>query len=83
MEKYLHIITLDVPYPPDYGGVYDLFYKLPALQQQGVKIHLHCFYKNRLPQRELEKYCEEFFITNEIRLQKICHQGCHTLLPAE
>ena len=61
MEKHLNIIALDVPYPADYGGVYDLFYKLPALQQQGVKIHLHCFYKNRLPQPELNKYCEEVF----------------------
>lgn len=61
MEKHLHIIALDIPYPPDYGGLYDLFYKLPALQQQGVKIHLHCFYKNRLPQPELNKYCEEVF----------------------
>jgi len=50
-----------VPYPVDYGGVYDLFYKLPALQQQGVKIHLHCFTKNRTEQPELNKYCEEVF----------------------
>ncbi len=61
MEKHLHIIALDVPYPADYGGVYDLFYKLPALQKQGVKIHLHCFYKNRSRQPELNKYCEEVF----------------------
>ena len=61
MEKHLHIIALDIPYPADYGGVYDLFYKLPALQQQGVKIHLHCFYKNRKPHHELNKYCEEVF----------------------
>jgi hypothetical protein len=61
MEKHLHIITLDVPYPPDYGGVYDLFYKLPALQQQGVKIYLHCFTKNRKQQPELNNYCEQVF----------------------
>jgi glycosyltransferase involved in cell wall biosynthesis len=61
MEKHLHIIALDIPYPADYGGVYDLFFKLPALQQQGVKIHLHCFYKDRTPQPELNKYCEEVF----------------------
>jgi len=62
MEKHLHIIALDIPYPVNYGGVYDLFYKLPALQQQNVKIHLHCFYKNNhSPQPELNKYCEEVF----------------------
>jgi hypothetical protein len=61
MEKHLHIIALDIPYPPDYGGLYDLFYKLSALQQQDVKIHLHCFYKSRLLQPELNKYCEDVF----------------------
>ena len=37
--------------------MYDLFYKLPALQQAGIAIHLHCFTYNRPPQKELEKYC--------------------------
>jgi len=41
----------------DYGGVFDLFYKLPALQQQGVQIHLHCFEYGRGHQEELNKYC--------------------------
>ncbi|WP_018611172.1 glycosyltransferase [Segetibacter koreensis] len=58
MDKHLHIICLNVPYPVDYGGVFDLFYKLPALQQQGVKIHLHCFEYGRGEQPELNKYCE-------------------------
>jgi len=57
MEKHLHIITLNVPWPADYGGVFDLFYKLPALQEQGVKIHLHCFDYGRGEQPELNKYC--------------------------
>ena len=57
MEKHLHIITLNVPYPVDYGGVFDLFFKLPALQQQGVNIHLHCFDYGRGHQDELNKYC--------------------------
>jgi glycosyltransferase involved in cell wall biosynthesis len=58
LEKHLHIISLTVPYPVDYGGVFDLFYKLPALQQQGIKIHLHCFDYGRGHQTELNKYCE-------------------------
>jgi hypothetical protein len=56
-EKNLHIICLNVPYPADYGGMYDLFYKLPALQKEGVKIHLHCFEYGRGEQKELNKYC--------------------------
>jgi glycosyltransferase involved in cell wall biosynthesis len=58
LEKHLHIICLDVPYPVDYGGVFDLFYKLPALQKQGIKIHLHCFEYGRGSQPVLNNYCE-------------------------
>ena len=57
MDKHLHIVALDVPWPVDYGGVIDLFYKLKALHQLGIKIHLHCFTKDRKPQEELSKYC--------------------------
>jgi len=56
-EKHLHIVTHDVPWPADHGGVIDLFYKLKALHAQGVNIHLHCFTKGRTPQTELDKYC--------------------------
>ncbi|OIR01171.1 hypothetical protein GALL_168050 [mine drainage metagenome] len=37
--------------------MFDLFYKLPALKQQGVQIHLHCFNKGDDEQDELNKYC--------------------------
>ena len=58
MDKHIHIVTHDVPWPADYGGVIDPFYKLKALHAQGVKIHLHCFTKNRKPQSALNNYCE-------------------------
>jgi glycosyltransferase involved in cell wall biosynthesis len=57
VEKHLHIIDFTVPYPADYGGVIDLFWKLPALQKAGVQIHLHCFNYGRGEQKELNKYC--------------------------
>lgn len=56
-DKHLHIITHDVPWPADFGGVIDLFYKLKALHDLGVNIHLHCFTKDRPHQDELNKYC--------------------------
>jgi glycosyltransferase involved in cell wall biosynthesis len=58
LDNHLHIICLDIPWPADYGGVVDLFYKIQSLHQLGVKIHLHCFTKDRKPQDELNKYCE-------------------------
>ena len=57
MDKHLHIIAFTIPYPVDYGGVFDLFYKLKALKEEGILIHLHCFEYNRGPQSELNKYC--------------------------
>ncbi len=57
----MHIVSLDVPYPADYGGVVDLFYKLEALQQKGIRIHLHCFEYGRGKQAELNKYCEKVY----------------------
>lgn len=59
-EKHLHIISFDIPYPPNYGGVIDVFYKITTLHQLGIKIHLHCTeYPGRDRSAELEKYCEE------------------------
>jgi hypothetical protein len=54
-------VCLDVPYPPDYGGVFDLFYKIKTLHKLGIKIHLHCFEYGRGQQDELKKYCENIF----------------------
>ena len=55
---HLHIISFDIPFPADYGGVMDVFYKIKALHEAGIAITLHCFqYRDRQPQAELEKYC--------------------------
>ncbi len=56
-DQHLHIVCLDVPYPVDYGGVFDLFYKIKALHKEGLLIHLHCFEYGRGKQQELDKYC--------------------------
>lgn len=56
-EKHLHIISFDIPYPPNYGGVVDVFYKLKAMSALGIKIHLHCFQYGRLKSAELDKLC--------------------------
>lgn len=57
-EQHLHIISFDVPYPANYGGVIDVFYKLKALANSGVKIHLHCYEYGRGEAKELNRYCE-------------------------
>ena len=56
--KAIDIISFDVPYPANYGGIIDVFYKIVHFNQRGVKVHLHCFEYGRGIQKELEKYCE-------------------------
>jgi len=58
-NKVLHIIAFDIPYPANYGGVIDIFYKLKALQARGVQVILHCYFKNRQPSVELNEVCKE------------------------
>ena len=57
MAKKLHIVSFNVPYPADYGGVIDVFYRLQALHDLGVEVHLHCFTYGRQPSVELERIC--------------------------
>lgn len=54
-NHHLHIISFDIPYPANYGGVIDVFFKAKALAEEGVKIHLHCFEYNREPSEELSR----------------------------
>ena len=39
----LHVVAFDLPFPPDYGGAIDVYYKLKALHDIGIKINLHVF----------------------------------------
>lgn len=55
----LHIVSFDIPYPADYGGVIDVYYKLEALKKEGVSVALHCFHNGRSEAEELKKYCAE------------------------
>lgn len=57
----LHIVSFDNPYPPNYGGVIDVFYKLKHLHAAGVKIYLHAFEYGRKPAKELNQFCEKVF----------------------
>jgi len=54
----LNIVTLNIPYPPDYGGMIDTFYRIKWLTAASVRIHLHCFEYGRSRSEELESLCE-------------------------
>ncbi|MDJ0645737.1 MAG: glycosyltransferase [Flavobacteriaceae bacterium] len=61
MKKSLHIVSFDVPYPPNYGGVIDVFYKLKALAELGVEIYLHCYSFGREESEVLLSYCKKVY----------------------
>lgn len=77
MEKNLHIVCLDIPYPVDYGGVFDLFHKIKTLHELGIKIHLHCFEYGRGEQVILNDYCVEVTYYERNR----GHKGFSTQIP--
>lgn len=58
MSKELHIVSFDCPYPPYYGGVIDVFYKIKTLNELGVKVHLHYFADEAQDHQALKNICE-------------------------
>lgn len=53
----LHLVAHNVPWPADNGGLIDVFYKVKALAELGVQIHLHAFVYDRLASEKLHRYC--------------------------
>lgn len=68
----LHIVTFNVPWPADYGGVIDIYHRIVALAKAGVRIHLHCYTYGRPPAKELEQWCDE--VCYYPRETGLCHQ---------
>jgi hypothetical protein len=59
----IHIISFDIPSPPTYGGVIDVYYKIKSLYQIGYHITLHCYeYNDRKVSDELKSFCKEIHI---------------------
>ncbi|MFZ9660450.1 MAG: glycosyltransferase [Chitinophagaceae bacterium] len=77
MTKHLHIVSFDVPYPADYGGVIEVFNKIYALYSKGIQIHLHCFEYGRGKQEILEQFCHSVFYYK----RNTGHKGFSTSLP--
>jgi hypothetical protein len=61
LKPKLHIVCLDAPSPPDYGGAIDMFYKIKELSKSWTII-LHYFnYKPGRNTAVIEGYCESVF----------------------
>ena len=69
-DYHLHVIAFDVPYPANYGGVIDVFYRVKALVEAGVKVHLHCFEYGRGEQDVLNRCYEVKYYKRDISFGK-------------
>lgn len=58
---HLNIVSFDIPYPPNYGGVIDVYYKLEALKNAGIQVIFHAFVYGRQKSDELEALCEKVY----------------------
>ena len=77
MERHIHIISFDIPYPANYGGVIDVYYRVKYLSDCGINVHLHCYeYKrNHQHPKELEDICASvnYYDRQEGLLKMISH----------
>ena len=78
MNRQLHIVCLDVPWPADYGGAIDMMNRIMMLKKLGIAIHLHYFsYNERGTPNELNQFCE----TIHVYERKTGHKGFSSKLP--
>jgi len=62
-SKKVHIVSFDIPSPPNYGGVIEVFHKIRSLNDSGVGVILHAYeYGDRKVSAELSRMCEEIHL---------------------
>lgn len=78
MNRHLHIVCLDVPWPADYGGAIDMMNRIMMLKKMDIAIHLHYFsYNERGTPNELNQFCESIHVYE----RKTGHKGFSAKLP--
>ncbi len=69
MSKRIQIVSFDVPFPADYGGVIDVFSRIKWFSDHGWEVVLHCFEYRRPKSIELEKYAEVYYYKRPVGLR--------------
>ncbi len=78
LNRHLHIVCLDVPWPADYGGAIDMMNRIMMLKKMDISIHLHYFsYNERGTPNELNQFCESIYVYE----RKTGHKGFSSKLP--
>ena len=51
-----------IPYPPAFGGLVDVYYKIVWLHKMGFSIYLHCFTEDDADVTVLHSLCEKVYV---------------------
>lgn len=78
MNKHLHIVCLEAPWPTDHGGAIDMMNRIMKLHELGIHIHLHYFNeKGEGTPNELNQFCESIRVYE----REACKKGLSSMLP--
>lgn len=65
----LHIVCLDDPTYPVYGGVIDMHYRIQSLASAGLRIYIHAFYKGQHSDPTiLKQWAEEVYFYPRLKI---------------
>jgi hypothetical protein len=59
------IVSFDFPYPPVYGGIVDVYYKIKTFHSLNFEITLHCYTQNSVSPNDLQevlKFCKKVYL---------------------
>ena len=69
MINHIHVIAFDLPWPPNYGGSTDMYFKLDSLRKLGIRITLHVFlYDGKCESEDLKSAVDELYYYPRKRL---------------
>ncbi len=60
-QQRIHIVAFDIPSPPDYGGIIDVYYRAKALKDAGYYVIMHCFEYGRGRNNPTHEIAHEVF----------------------
>lgn len=61
MSKKIHLVSFDVPFPPDYGGVLDVYLRAKELKGLGYSVILHCYEYGRGRTHDFSEIADEIY----------------------
>jgi glycosyltransferase involved in cell wall biosynthesis len=71
LSKRIHIVSFDVPYPADYGGVIDVLSRVKWFSKNGWDVVLHCFEYDRPKAVELNEFAEVHYYNRPKGITKL------------